>query len=97
MKLFVDSNVLFTAAHNPGGKAALVLELAKQGAWIVASCGFAVREASRNLEIKFPESVSGLRSLLVAVEQVPTVVKGPCPVNLPEKDRRTNRRVRPAS
>jgi len=29
--LFLDANVLFTAAHNPSGKAALVLELGTLG------------------------------------------------------------------
>ena len=33
MRLFLDANVLFTAAHNPGGKAALVIELGAQRHW----------------------------------------------------------------
>ena len=33
MRLFLDANVLFTAMHNPRGKAALVIELGDLGHW----------------------------------------------------------------
>ena len=56
MKLFLDATVLFTAAHNPRGKAALLVELAAQGYWTLHSSSYAVEEARRNLERKFPES-----------------------------------------
>ena len=87
MKLFLDSNVLFTAAHNPGGKAALVLELAGKRTWQVCSCEFAVEEARRNLEIKFPDRVERLHELMGRVDRLPTVIVGRCPVTLPAKDR----------
>ena len=32
-RLFLDANVLFSAAHNPNGKAALLIELGKAGVW----------------------------------------------------------------
>ncbi|WP_153307020.1 hypothetical protein [Desulfonatronum thioautotrophicum] len=32
-RLFLDANVLFTAAHNPAGKASLVFDLASKGYW----------------------------------------------------------------
>ena len=32
MRIFLDANILFTAAHNPNGKAALVIELGRSGA-----------------------------------------------------------------
>lgn len=32
-RLFFDANVLFTAAHNPHGKAALVIEPGIGGQW----------------------------------------------------------------
>lgn len=54
MRLFLDANVLFTAAHNLGGKAALVIDLGDRGHWEVYSSGFAVEEARRNLQRKFP-------------------------------------------
>jgi predicted nucleic acid-binding protein len=60
VKLFLDANVLFTAAHNLSGKAAFVIELAKEGHWKVVTSGYAIEEARRNLEIKFPDAVGAL-------------------------------------
>ena len=57
MKLFLDANVLFTAAHNPRGKAALLIELAAQGYWTLHSSSYAVEEARRNLERMFPDAL----------------------------------------
>ena len=57
MKLFLDANVLFTAAHNPRGKAAMLVEPAAQGYWSLHSSSHAVDEARRNLGRKFPESL----------------------------------------
>ena len=56
MRLFLDANVLFTAAHNPTGKAALVVELGGRGHWALYSIRLAVEEARRNLERKFAPS-----------------------------------------
>lgn len=87
MKLFLDSNVLFTAAHKPDGKAALVLEVAGEQTWRVCTCEFAVEEARRNLDIKLPDCLAYFRKLLLRVDCLPTVVEGQCPVALPAKDR----------
>ena len=64
MRLFLDANVLFTAAHNPRGKAALVIELGASGRWALHSSRLAVEEARRNLERKFPQCLDHLRSLV---------------------------------
>jgi predicted nucleic acid-binding protein len=53
MRLFLDANVLFTAAHNPHGKATLVIELGSQGCWGLFPNPYALEEARRNLERKF--------------------------------------------
>lgn len=63
MRLFLDANILFTAAHNPGGKAALVIELGIQGHWELFSSPYAMEEARRNLERKFPHTLDTLNSL----------------------------------
>ena len=60
MRLFLDANVLFTAAHNPEGKAALVIELGAQGNWTLFSSTYAREEARRNLERKFPQCLNSL-------------------------------------
>ena len=86
MKLFLDANVLFTAAHNPQGKAELVIELAGDGHWDVVTSSFAVEEARRNLTIKFPGALAAFESLLVVIDIVPAVVDEACPIELPQKD-----------
>ena len=63
MRLFLDANVLFTAIHNPRGKAALVIELSTHGLWTIYSSDFAVEEARRNLARKFPEFVDEFDAL----------------------------------
>jgi hypothetical protein len=87
LKLFLDSNILFTAAHNPRGKAAFVIEAAGEETWAVVTCGFAAHEAARNLEIKFPGSLPRLKALLEMVVELPTVFEGRCPSGLSGKDR----------
>ena len=86
MKLFLDANILFTAAHNPRGKATFVLELAGKGYWEVATSSFAIEEARRNIAAKFPDALDELDRLLGNVEVVPTSLDQPCPIDLPEKD-----------
>jgi uncharacterized protein len=87
MRLFLDANVLFTAAHNPSGKAALIIELGAKGAWEVVTSSLATEEASRNLERKFPSAVSRLDSLLRSIGKVSTASGGKAWASLPEKDR----------
>jgi len=60
-RVFLDANVLFTAAHNPTGKAAFVVELARQGHWDVLTSAFAVEEARRNLARKYTHRIPNFR------------------------------------
>ena len=62
MRLFLDANVLFTAAHNPGGKAALVIEFGRAGIWRLATSAYAAEEARRNLALKFPACLGRLEA-----------------------------------
>ena len=87
MKLFLDANILFTAAHNPAGKSAFIIELGVDGYFELVTCELAVEEASRNLDLKFPKARKQLDTFLNKIESKPTVTKGRCPVELPEKDR----------
>lgn len=86
-QLFLDANVVFTAAHNPSGKAALVIELAATGYWRVITSQLAVTEARRNLERKYPSALSNLDQWLKNL----TIITGGngdrCPIDLPLKDR----------
>ena len=87
MRLFLDANVLFTAAHNPDGKAALVIGLGAQRHWQLFSSPYAFEEARRNLQRKFPDSTRMLAALgreLRLVEHRPSLES---PEGLAEKDR----------
>lgn len=87
IRLFLDSNVLFTAAHNPEGKASLVIELAAGGNWDVVTSAYCLAEARLNLERKHPAALGRLSEILRAVRLVPDVTGERCALSLPEKDR----------
>ena len=87
MRLFLDANVPFTAAHNPRGKAALVIELGSQGRWDLFSSDYALEEARRNLAWKDPESLDALGELAQTVRLVQPAGGGASPPGLANKDR----------
>ena len=87
MRVFLDANVLFTAAHNPRGKAALVIELGARRRWALATSRYALEEASRNLNRKFPRSLDGLTPLLRGVRFIEHHPALWFPAALTEKDR----------
>ncbi|MBK7765311.1 MAG: DNA-binding protein [Sulfuritalea sp.] len=87
MRIFLDANILFTAAHNPNGKAALVIELGRAGIWRLATSLYAAEEARRNIARKFPASLDRLETLLGDLGLVADAPDIPCPAGLTEKDR----------
>ena len=87
IRLFFDSNVLFTAAHNPEGKASLVIELASGSHWEVVTSAYCMAEERLNLERKHPAALGRLSEILRAVRLVPDVAGERCELSLPEKDR----------
>lgn len=86
MRLFLDANVLFTALHNPRGKAALVIELGTQGHWELFSSRYALEEARRNLERKFLHTLEGLGTLHNSVHLVEHQAGLGFPEGFTEKD-----------
>lgn len=86
-RLFLDANVLFTAAHNPEGKAAFIISLGTEGAWRVCTSAFAVEEARRNLAAKYPAAEKRLDRLLSVVSVFREQPDAPYPGGLDEKDR----------
>lgn len=86
MRLFFDANTLFTAAHNPQGKASFVVELGARGHWVLCTSAYAVEEARRNLEAKFPGALPALTVLLGHFEIGAESRAHPCPEVLPAKD-----------
>lgn len=87
MKLFLDANVLFTAAHNPKGKAALLVELGARADWSLTTSAYALEEARRNIQRKAPDASTRLHALLEDMEVVEHHPGLECPAGLVEKDR----------
>jgi len=86
-RLFLDANVLFTAAHNPGGKAAFIIGQSDTGPWEVCTSTFAIEEARRNLIRKFSSCLNAFEALVSGMQRAPEHRDPPCPVPLEEKDR----------
>lgn len=86
MRVFLDANVLFTASHNPRGKAAFVITLGSEGLFQLSTSAYAREEARRNLERKAPDSLSRFRQQLSAIRLVADNPAIPCPADLAEKD-----------
>ena len=71
MRLFLDANVLFSAARNAGGRAAALFDLARRGYCALIVSPHAIEEARRNLELKHPEVLPRLERLLRTVVVCP--------------------------
>jgi len=71
VRLFLDANVLFSAAQNAGGGAAALFDLAEEGWCTLTASPHALQEARRNLELKRPELLPWLERLLRAVAVCP--------------------------
>ena len=86
-RLFLDANVLFTAAHNPKGKAAFIISPGARGAWALCTSALAVEEARRNLQVKYPSVEQNLSGLLSHVTIIPEAAGAfPYPKDLDDKD-----------
>ena len=70
MRLFLDANVLFSAAIKPEGRTNAVFRLAEVGLAELVTSPYAVLEATRNVQAKFPDSISSLETLLEKVRAV---------------------------
>jgi uncharacterized protein len=86
MRVFLDANVLFTAAHNPQGKAAFVIELGAEGHFSLFTSDAAREEAERNLAAKYPLSLPLLATLLARITVVTADLSASFPDELPAKD-----------
>lgn len=86
MRLFLDANILFTAAHNPKGKAAFVIELGQAGIWQLVTSTYALEEARRNLALKFPDGLERLAALSQDIRITTDTAGAECPVGLADKD-----------
>ncbi|MFO1468378.1 MAG: PIN domain-containing protein [Steroidobacteraceae bacterium] len=85
-QLFLDANVLFTAAHNPEGKAAFLFVEAARKRWNLLCSDFAIEEARRNIALKYPDCLDRLEHLLRLLKRVPQPASTAPSIELPEKD-----------
>lgn len=89
MRVFLDANVLFSAAKSDGAVRALLTRCLAAGHTLVAD-GYVIGEARRNLQSRGPEAVTALAVLLTTVETAPyrpTILPRNLAALLPEKDR----------
>lgn len=87
MRLFLDANVLFTAAHNPDGLARLLFDLARHDVLTLISSDVAVGEARANLGLKAPDKAAALDRLLPTLEIVDPPSRLVYDIELPDDDR----------
>lgn len=64
MNVFLDANVLFTAAYDPRGLCHGLFRLARAGRCRLLVSAFVVEEARRNLAVKAPDRLALLEPLL---------------------------------
>lgn len=71
MKLFLDANILFTAAYSPEGAARALFDLAEAGCCTLCTSVFALEEARRNIALKASEKMPAAEQLSGRVTLVP--------------------------
>ncbi len=83
MRIFLDANILFSATQ-PHSRMRAFLELLFDQAECLTNA-YAVEEARRNLELKFPEGLKGLERLTKQCEMISQLTTD-LEVELPLKD-----------
>lgn len=90
MRLFLDANVLFSAAWSDENRLQVFFDLAAGGVCTLLSSAFAMDEAQRNITFKRPECASRLSVLFTRIEQVgealPSMVHWAIAQGVPAKD-----------
>jgi len=90
MRLFLDANVIFSAAHNSAGNARGLFQLAQQQRCELVTSPYALEEAQRNILLKYPDRAGEFEHLLpvltVAAEALPDRVAWAVAQCIPVKD-----------
>ena len=64
MRVFLDANVIFSAAHRETGSVRVLFDLADAGLCELVSSAYAVAEARRNVANNHPDRLADLEALL---------------------------------
>jgi predicted nucleic acid-binding protein len=90
VRLFLDANVLFSAAHSRAGRSRALFELAERGLCTLVTSPHAIEEVRRNIILKSPAGAPRLVDLLDVVETVseadPRLVAWAADQELPAND-----------
>lgn len=90
MRVFLDANVVFSAAYRETGSVRAFFHLAAAGACTLVTSAYAVEEARRNLALKHPRSLRDLETLVEAMELCdepsPATIAWAAAAGLPTKD-----------
>jgi len=68
MRLFLDANILFIAAHRQSGSVRIFFDLADAGLCELVSSPYAIDEARRNVARKYPERLADLELLVARLD-----------------------------
>ena len=91
MRLFLDANVVFSAAHNPDGNSRALFPFASNTHDVrLISSRFAIEEATRNLALQYLTRLDDLKGLISALgtcaEPTPRAITATVSAGLPAKD-----------
>ncbi len=90
VRVFLDANVLFSAAYMESGSPRALFDVGRAGACALMSSAFALEEARRNLLAKRPHRVAAferlVHGLLVSAEPSSRAVDWASSLGLPDKD-----------
>jgi predicted nucleic acid-binding protein len=90
MKLFLDANIIFTAAYSPRGASGFLFSIEEIGTITLCTSLYALDEAKRNLALKAADKLPSLEKLLphltIVSEPQPDKVAWAALLPLPWKD-----------
>ena len=87
MRIFLDANILFSAAYFPDSKVEeFVLDLIDIKKVVVLTSIYAISETKKNLQVKHPSRLLHLETILRKIETIVVPSNIHCPIDLPEKD-----------
>jgi predicted nucleic acid-binding protein len=90
VRVFLDANVLFSAAYRETGSVRAFFALAATGACHLVSSGHAIEEARRNIAARYPRRLTDLEGLVGTLEITPeprtSTLEWAASMGLPPKD-----------